>query len=110
MYFFFSGFYFFFFFNATATTEIYTLSLHDALPIFGVVVESLPPGTGVATTRCARVAPDHAIIVELVEGRACCHDGDCFGIVVEPLPARAGATATGRTGVAPDHTVIVELV
>src|SRR6266542_7015364 len=26
---------FFFFFNDTATTEIYTLSLHDALPIFG---------------------------------------------------------------------------
>src|SRR2546422_10749640 len=25
--------YFFFFFNDTATTEIYTLSLHDALPI-----------------------------------------------------------------------------
>src|SRR5437660_9151250 len=25
---------FFFFFNATATTEIYTLSLHDALPIY----------------------------------------------------------------------------
>src|SRR3712207_9511742 len=24
-----------FFFNDTATTEIYTLSLHDALPIFG---------------------------------------------------------------------------
>src|SRR3712207_7337920 len=27
---------FFFFFNDTATTEIYTLSLHDALPIFGL--------------------------------------------------------------------------
>src|SRR5207249_10142681 len=27
-------FYSFFFFNDTATTEIYTLSLHDALPIF----------------------------------------------------------------------------
>src|SRR5438132_13262079 len=27
------SFLFFFFFNATATTEIYTLSLHDALPI-----------------------------------------------------------------------------
>src|SRR3712207_8041620 len=27
----------FFFFNDTATTEIYTLSLHDALPISGVV-------------------------------------------------------------------------
>src|SRR5256885_8781665 len=30
--------FFFFFFNDTATTEIYTLSLHDALPI------SNPPG------------------------------------------------------------------
>jgi len=27
------SFIFFFFFNDTATTEIYTLSLHDALPI-----------------------------------------------------------------------------
>src|SRR3712207_9558336 len=26
---------YFFFFNDTATTEIYTLSLHDALPIYG---------------------------------------------------------------------------
>src|SRR6266566_6200129 len=29
-----SGFFLFFFFNDTATTEIYTLSLHDALPIW----------------------------------------------------------------------------
>src|SRR5256885_7306538 len=29
--------FFFFFFNDTATTEIYTLSLHDALPISGDV-------------------------------------------------------------------------
>src|SRR2546429_4264358 len=29
----FTGFFLFFFFNDTATTEIYTLSLHDALPI-----------------------------------------------------------------------------
>src|SRR6266702_8210116 len=28
---------FFFFFNDTAPTEIYTLSLHDALPIFAVL-------------------------------------------------------------------------
>src|SRR2546430_12850512 len=28
----------FFFFNDTATTEIYTLSLHDALPISGIEV------------------------------------------------------------------------
>src|SRR3712207_7683229 len=31
----------FFFFNDTATTEIYTLSLHDALPISGFLVH--PP-------------------------------------------------------------------
>src|SRR5476649_683658 len=42
-----------FFFNDTATTEIYTLSLHDALPIF-------PLGPGVNQRRppiCARRAP-----------------------------------------------------
>src|SRR5436853_4975971 len=34
---------FFFFFNDTATTEIYTLSLHDALPIWsGAVSTSVP--------------------------------------------------------------------
>src|SRR2546426_2631565 len=33
---------FFFFFNDTATTEIYTLSLHDALPIWaGEEIEAL---------------------------------------------------------------------
>ena len=31
---------FFFFFNDTATTEIYTLSLHDALPIYEGVVSA----------------------------------------------------------------------
>src|SRR5690348_18310660 len=33
VYYFLLCFFFFFFFNDTATTEIYTLSLHDALPI-----------------------------------------------------------------------------
>src|SRR5574337_2097000 len=33
---------FFFFFNDTATTEIYTLSLHDALPICVRLIELLP--------------------------------------------------------------------
>ena len=31
----------FFFFNDTATTEIYTLSLHDALPILGNLFNKL---------------------------------------------------------------------
>src|SRR2546430_8483134 len=33
---------FFFFFNDTATTEIYTLSLHDALPISKFPVDASP--------------------------------------------------------------------
>src|SRR5260221_4336647 len=37
-----SWFSFFFFFNDTATTEIYTLSLHDALPILGRVFARAP--------------------------------------------------------------------
>src|SRR5215475_6183968 len=41
-------FFFFFFFNDTATTEIYTLSLHDALPICRARV------TRQAPTRCGR--------------------------------------------------------
>src|SRR3712207_9030134 len=32
-----------FFFNDTATTEIYTLSLHDALPISGVTTRNPAP-------------------------------------------------------------------
>src|SRR5579863_10746127 len=34
------GLFFFFFFNDTATTEIYTLSLHDALPISTILAIS----------------------------------------------------------------------
>src|SRR5476651_2656284 len=34
----------FFFFNDTATTEIYTLSLHDALPIFYLLFQRLKEG------------------------------------------------------------------
>src|SRR2546430_14829407 len=41
---------FFFFFNDTATTEIYTLSLHDALPISG----------GAARDPLVHLAPDQA--------------------------------------------------
>src|SRR2546427_9287866 len=37
---------FFFFFNDTATTEIYTLSLHDALPIWSPVDRERRDGRG----------------------------------------------------------------
>src|SRR5438132_6697404 len=36
---------FFFFFNDTATTEIYTLSLHDALPICAGALAQPPAGS-----------------------------------------------------------------
>src|SRR5690349_24832927 len=43
--------FFFFFFNDTATTEIYTLSLHDALPIY---LRRRPTGGVRAPPRCRR--------------------------------------------------------
>src|SRR6266850_5765171 len=49
------GFFFFFFFNDTATTEIYTLSLHDALPIRRrrtcAARSPAPPRAGTSTAR-----------------------------------------------------------
>src|SRR2546430_4919880 len=49
---------FFFFFNDTATTEIYTLSLHDALPICRRPTRSRGrsgrPAAGSAAARCRR--------------------------------------------------------
>src|SRR2546429_9261697 len=42
---------FFFFFNDTATTEIYTLSLHDALPISKFAVSFLKAMYGPAATK-----------------------------------------------------------
>src|SRR5438874_8670215 len=62
---------FFFFFNATATTEIYTLSLHDALPIYAL---RLPEGAAhdlrapeVRRVRAlqdrGRVGPDVGVLV-----------------------------------------------
>src|SRR6266568_5079393 len=45
----------FFFFNDTATTEIYTLSLHDALPISA---EARPPDkSATSATRLSPLAP-----------------------------------------------------
>src|SRR2546427_13279394 len=38
----------FFFFNDTATTEIYTLSLHDALPIFTINFKKQTDGAATA--------------------------------------------------------------
>src|SRR3712207_9309167 len=45
----------FFFFNDTATTEIYTLSLHDALPIFEIVLEPAVQHVAVGVPPARRV-------------------------------------------------------
>ena len=42
--------FFFFFFNDTATTEIYTLSLHDALPISSARLPKIPASSIFGTT------------------------------------------------------------
>ena len=43
---------FVFFFNDTATTEIYTLSLHDALPICPFLVAEAPELLILTNSRC----------------------------------------------------------
>src|SRR5437868_8862661 len=52
----------FFFFNVPATTEIYTLSLHDALPILKMLSQC------VATEWCAKVKRNQAVRKWLVGG------------------------------------------
>src|SRR5436305_5460232 len=48
-----------FFFNDTATTEIYTLSLHDALPIFRGAHRGRRPDDRRLTVRSGQSAGDH---------------------------------------------------
>src|SRR5271169_6961780 len=58
---------FFFFFNDTATTEIYTLSLHDALPIsssdrWGCPGPALRAGPGGVDRKSTRLNSSHGSI------------------------------------------------
>src|SRR5437762_13352614 len=51
----------FIFFNATATTEIYTLSLHDALPISTLSMRNDPDGLIMSEARDATAIDDPAV-------------------------------------------------
>src|SRR5258708_28468533 len=52
----------FFFFNDTATTEIYTLSLHDALPISRIGKEHVDRGEAIG---CHHVTQDfHRVVLD----------------------------------------------
>src|SRR5258708_12323687 len=54
---------FFFFFNDTATTEIYTLSLHDALPISSASTTRPSRATAIPRTRRSAWARDSESVV-----------------------------------------------
>src|SRR2546430_15691161 len=72
---------FFFFFNDTATTEIYTLSLHDALPIWPAVARA---------SRCRRGPPRPRL--------PCTTRKRCMRSSVRPATASGdAATATMRS-------------
>src|SRR2546430_8004621 len=66
--------FFFFFFNDTATTEIYTLSLHDALPIstpgaqFVGTTDNQPLELKVGGARALRLEPHGAAAASLAGG------------------------------------------
>src|SRR3712207_8857746 len=64
----------FFFFNDTATTEIYTLSLHDALPIssrsVGVISTPSRPASVPAMIRHESAVPSALMISQISAGRA----------------------------------------
>src|SRR3712207_7155424 len=70
----------FFFFNDTATTEIYTLSLHDALPI----LHAVPPGAPLR--RVSRRA-----------GRGLVHPRRAEGVVPPRRGAGVGLAGAGRS-------------
>src|SRR3712207_9188500 len=94
----------FFFFNDTATTEIYTLSLHDALPILeileGVEERELANGATlhwgrVRTTdsvtfyKKVRVADDREVGVYPLNLPDVILDTQAFWVTLPPLPAGA---------------------
>src|SRR2546426_9117441 len=62
-------FFFFFFFNDTATTEIYTLSLHDALPIY--TSSGRPPRWGACSASCWCCSPGWGCAWRPGPGRRC---------------------------------------
>src|SRR5258707_7269046 len=57
----------FFFFNDTATTEIYTLSLHDALPIFRLLLADDQAPIRSAFRIILDAQPDMTVVGEAVD-------------------------------------------
>ena len=87
---FFSFFFSFFFFNDTPTTEIYTLSLHDALPIYPTseVIE-----VSKETTDTIIAISGAGISIELLRTRS--SDGDKSGSIGSPIIEEGASSSTG---------------
>src|SRR5258708_26327423 len=102
---------FFFFFNDTATTEIYTLSLHDALPIS--FLREAVGARAEATPRSARSRHRHSAAAAHARrsGRRCCqHRRIHFGAdaaVIRHWPQRLEERSEEHTSElqSPDHLV-----
>src|SRR6266446_459479 len=103
-----------FFFNDTATTEIYTLSLHDALPICieGVLFGASLPGAGLPLGELPIVLPVSGVVVG---GEA---DGTRSRFGVSPTrpppwfesvhPATSALSSTNAQN--PDRSVLILLI
>src|SRR3712207_6892615 len=73
----------FFFFNDTATTEIYTLSLHDALPIYSAfTVSNIITTTGFITADSDRWDPATQVVIVLLMFVGGCAGSTAGGIKV----------------------------
>src|SRR2546422_11480404 len=85
----------FFFFNDTATTEIYTLSLHDALPI-----SPLPARSGTAFLEVARRHGDYALVgvagVVTLDPRGRCQSARIACLSVGDGPVRSEERRVGK--------------
>src|SRR3712207_9250055 len=79
-----------FFFNDTATTEIYTLSLHDALPIFSPIHIEYLKNMGVEASMSISLLRD-----DKLWGLIACHHYS--GPHAPPYATRAAAEFLGST-------------
>src|SRR3712207_7574276 len=77
----------FFFFNDTATTEIYTLSLHDALPIWGAAVPRRTGTCAQGTVVPRTFTPEERGRRDIRPPLPCCKGDEPWG-AVEPRPSR----------------------
>src|SRR6266480_8052481 len=83
-------FFIFFFFNDTATTEIYTLSLHDALPIYARVACARPART--AARPVPRSGPGNGSLIAQLE-----HDEEITATRRESCSILNGNTQRNRS-------------